>query len=147
MIGPRRPVRPAALLSLALAAPLPANATHVGDCGTWQANARNVDWSDPTRTYAQGAIRLTGLDTGEPASASFHIMVTFPLPDGPGADCRLISADEGRLGFGSISLRRATAEYDARRGLTVTVPGATGMGDPILIVFTVDQRAGTVILP
>jgi hypothetical protein len=134
-----------ALASLALL--LPAHAQHVGGCDTWQTSAVLVDWTDPTRTFANGAVRLIGIDTGEPASVSFHIMVTFPVAEGPGLDCRLISATEDRMGFGGISLRRTTARYDSLRGLTLAVPGVTGEGDPLLIEFTLNQADGTVTLP
>ncbi|MGB3555736.1 MAG: hypothetical protein WBA25_13975 [Jannaschia sp.] len=138
-------------LALALslsAAGLPSIATaqQVRDCDTWEVSARNVDWSDPTRTFANGAIRLVALDTEEPAAASFHVMVTFPHPDDPFLDCRLISNTDGS-GFSGISLSRATADYDPARGLTVRVPAreAAAVHDtPLSLDITVDQAAGAV---
>ncbi|MFO6465505.1 hypothetical protein ACK8OR_14005 [Jannaschia sp. KMU-145] len=133
------------LATLALIAP-PAAAQVVGDCDSWIASARNVAWDDATRTFANGAIRLVLLDTTEPAAAAFHVMVTFPPPDDPFLDCRLVSAGEG-LGFTSLSLERAHATYDPARGLTVEIPGLTYEGDALLVSFTVDQAAGTVTVP
>ena len=133
-------------LPILLALAAPATAQVVTECEGFAANARNVDWSDPTRTFADGAIRLTALDTAEPAAAAFHIMVTYAVTDEPFADCRLVSAGEGQ-GFGAISLSRAIAAYDAARGLTVTVPGLTGEGDALVIGFTVNRATGEVTVP
>lgn len=134
------------LAVLALACPTAATAQHVGACDVSQASARNVDWSDPTRTFANGRVRLVGLDTGEPAAAAFHVLLTFPHPEEPFLDCRLISAAEG-MGYGSISLRRTTARYDSVRGLTIGVPGTDPEGDPVLIEFVVNQATGEVSVP
>lgn len=127
-----------------LAAPL--HAQQVGTIDTWQANARNVDWSEPSRTFANGAIRLILLDTVEPGAAAYHLMVTFPDVEGQYLDCRLISAVDG-LGFASLAPSRALAKYDATRGLTVTVPGLTVEGDAILLTFTVNRATGRLTLP
>jgi len=132
-------------IGLALLA-APATAQSVGGCDTWQANARNVDWSDPTRSFANGAIRLIALDTEEPAASAFHIMVIYPDPDQQFLDCRLVSLASGR-GFGGISLQRTEASYDPARGLTLTVPGTTGEGDALAITFTVNRATGQVTVP
>jgi hypothetical protein len=134
----------ASLAALALA--LPAAAQHVGPCDPALTSAANVDWSDPTRAFANGAVRLTGLDTGADGAA-FHVMVTFPEAEGDAPGCRLVSADAELTGFGSLSLRRTTARYDTRRGLTFGVPGTTPEGDPLLIEFLVEPGQGTVALP
>ncbi|TFL17464.1 hypothetical protein [Jannaschia formosa] len=133
-------------LALALCLAQAAQAQQIGDCDSWQASARNVDWSDPTRTFANDEVRLVGLRTGEPASAAFHILLTFPHPEDPVSGCHLISAGEG-LGYGSISLRRATARYDSLRGLTIGVPGTDPAGDPVLIEFVLNRTTGEVTLP
>ncbi|UWQ17392.1 hypothetical protein [Jannaschia sp. M317] len=127
-------------------ATVPAQAQQVHECDTWQANARNIDWTDPTRTFANGAIRLVALDTEEPAAAAYHILVTFPDPEMRFLDCRLISAGEG-LGYGGLFLSRANASYDPARGLTVTVPAVDGLGDARVITFTVNRATGTVTIP
>jgi hypothetical protein len=120
----------------------PAAAQHVGPCDTWQASAALVDWSDPTRTFANGDVRLTALDTEEPAEASLHFIVTWPFAEGPGLDCRLVSADADGLGFRDLSLRRATARYDPGRGLEVGVPGSLPDGTPLLIEFRLNRATG-----
>ncbi|KIT16510.1 hypothetical protein [Jannaschia aquimarina] len=129
---------------------MPAWAQVVGDCDTWQANARNVAWSDNrddvTRTFGNGAIRLTLLDTEEPALAAFHILVTYPDPDAISLECRLVSAGGG-LGFPSLSLSRAFGTYDPARGLTVEVPGLTDEGDALLVTFTINRATGEVTIP
>ena len=135
------------LLPIALVALPPAvQAQHIGDCDSWQASARNVDWSDPTRTFANGDVRLVGLDTGAPEMGAFHILLTYPHPDGEGMDCRLISADEN-TGYAMISLRRATARYDSLRGLTIGIPGTDPEGDPVLIEVVLNRATGEVTLP
>jgi hypothetical protein len=133
---------PLAVLALAL----PAAAQHVGPCDPELTSATNVDWSDPTRTFANGAVRLTGLDVGA-EDARFHVMVTFPEAEGDTPGCRLVSADAELTGFGSLSLRRTTARYDTRRGVTLGVPGTGPEGDPLLIEFLVQPAQGTVALP
>lgn len=132
----------AALACLAL----PAGAQQVSGCDTWQANARNVDWSDPMRSFANGAIRLITLDTGEPAAAAFHIMVTYPDPEEMWLDCRLVSLGGG-LGFASISLARADASYDPARGLSIAVPGRSPEGEALVIAFTINRATGEVTVP
>ncbi|MGB3407996.1 MAG: hypothetical protein WBA67_10920 [Jannaschia sp.] len=142
-------MRPAAILALATLvglAPRVAPAQHVTGCDGWQTSARNIDWSDPTRTFANDAIRLVGLDTAEPAAAAFHIMVTYPDAEGAFLDCRLISLGEG-VGFGAISLERAIAAYDSVRGLTVTVPGLSADGEALVITFSVNRVTGEVTVP
>ncbi|SFI84145.1 hypothetical protein [Jannaschia pohangensis] len=124
----------------------PAMAQTVGDCDGWQANARNVDWSDPTRTFANGAIRLVGLDTEEPAAAAFHIMVLYPDPEEQFLECRLVSLGAD-VGFGGISLARAEAAYDPARGLTVSVPGTSPEGEALVIAFTINRATGQVSVP
>lgn len=125
-------------------------ALSVRDCNVWQANASYVAWDDPTRTYAEGRIRFVLLDTEEPAAAAVHLMVLYPLPDGPFLDCRVVSAEGGR-GFGSMSLDAAQATYDPGTGLTVRFPtivhaGGSGRA-PIhgVVLVTVNQATGTIV--
>ena len=110
-----------ALFALAVLLVAPAAAQTVGDCDDWRANARNIFWSDPTRTFGNGAIRLVALDTVEPALGAFHVMVTFPDAEEMFLDCRLVSG-EGNMGFAGLSLSRASAAYDPATGLSVDIP-------------------------
>ena len=136
-------------LSLVLAvASTPAAAQEVLSCEGFVASARNVVWSDPTRTFADGAVRFVHLDTGgEPACCSSHLMVTYPSPEDPGDLCALISA-KGTLGWQSLSLARADASYDPATGLTVRIP-AREYGEvhptPMSVVVTVDRQTGVIL--
>jgi hypothetical protein len=132
-----------AALALPLLLALPAAAQHIGPCDPEITSAVNVDWSDPTRTFANDRVRLTALDTGEPEDAAFHVMVTLPEPEAPGAGCHLISADAELTGYGSLSLRRASSRYDGA-ALAIGVPGTLPDGTPLLIEFSVNQSAGEV---
>ena len=140
----RAPLR----LALALSAvSLPAAAQEMRPCEGYEVNARNVVWSDPSRTFANGAIRLIHLDTGgEPACCSSHLMVTYPSPEEPYDLCALISAREG-LGWQWLSLSRADASYDPATGLTVRVP-ASEYGEvhatPLSVAVTINQQTGEI---
>ncbi|MEM9798483.1 MAG: hypothetical protein AAF919_18475 [Pseudomonadota bacterium] len=129
---------------------LPVAAQDVGDCDAWPANARNVAWADDlsatTRTFANGDVRVTLLDTGEPAAAAFHLMVTYGRQQEGYQECRLISLSPG-FGFPSLALDKAFASYDPSRGLTLEVPGLTAEGDALLITFTVNRATGEVTIP
>ena len=134
------------LLALLLLA-LPAHAQSVRDCDTWEAGARNVVWGDPTRTFANGEVRLVALDTGgEPACCSFHVLVLWLEPEGF-QSCALVSSASGGLGFADVTLSAATADYDPARGLTVRVPIATFDGAGARAAFvdvTVNRATGQV---
>lgn len=116
-------------------------------CDGFVANARNVDWSDPTRVFADGAIRFVTLDVGEPAGAAVHVMVLFPGTDDPFGDCRIVSAGSDGFGFLDVDLKRADASYDAARGLTVRIPASEDApvhSTPLSVEVTVNQATGTV---
>ncbi|PWJ20986.1 hypothetical protein [Jannaschia seohaensis] len=123
----------------------PAAAQHVSECDTPLASARNVDWSDPTRTFANDRVRLVALDSGAEEGPG-RLLVTFPDPDGEREGCRLISAEDG-IGYGGFSLRRAAARYGGQHALSIGVPATDAAGDPVLIEFVVDWAAGTVEIP
>ena len=125
---------------------LPAHAQALRDCDTWEASARNVVWADPTRTFANGDIRLVALDTAEPACCSFHVMVLWLEPEGF-QSCALVSAEPGGLGFSDVTLSAAGASYDPARGLTVRVPVASFDGAQAraaLVDITVNRATGQV---
>lgn len=138
-------------LSLTLAALIaatPLAAQSLRDCDTFEANARNTygPYAETIREYANGAIRVIALDVGEPASASFHVMVTYPHPQEPWPQCALISSD-GNLGFGRLNTADIEASYDPAIGLSVSIPIETVSGvaswDQILTI-TVNQATGVV---
>ena len=137
--------RPLALALCLMAAP--AAAQDVLPCDGFVASARNVLWSDPTRTFADGAVRFVHLDTGgEPVCCSSHLMVTYPSPEDPGDLCVLISA-KGTQGWQSLSLARAKASYEPATGLTVRVP-ASEHGEvhptPLSVVVTINRQTGVI---
>lgn len=137
----------AAILGLCAA---PVGAQVLRDCDTWEANARNL-MAPPevaVRSFANGAVRVMGLDTAEPALAWAHLMITYPLPDEPFPGCVLISEEGGR-GFGGLRMEDLSARYDPATGLTLTVPVGTTDGIATTwrdLVVAVNQATGTVSL-
>ena len=145
-----RPVLASLAAMLGLCVALPTAAQVLRDCGTWEANARNL--MDPpevaVRSFANGAIRVMGLDTVEPALAWAHLLITHPLPDAPFPGCALIS-DTGGRGFGGLRMEDLSARYDPAQGLTLTVPVGTTDGVTTTwrdLVVIVNQATGRVSL-
>ena len=145
----RRTILWTALASLAAA---PAAAQVRSDCGDWQTDARNVFWEDPTRTFAEGAVRLVALETGEPACCGAHLMVTWPNPDEPFPACAVISAggNGGGIGFYSLDLSATEAREDeAKLFLTVAATATAPDGSdpqPRPFAITIDLFAGELSL-
>ncbi|WP_068301251.1 hypothetical protein [Pararhodobacter sp. CCB-MM2] len=115
----------AALMFSAL--PLAATAQVIGDC-QWAATASNIvePWSETTRTFANGAIRVAWVDTGgEPACCSSHLMILSPSGDGSDEPvfrmCHEASARPNE-GFYSVDVPGITASYDPAKGLLLSVP-------------------------
>lgn len=134
---------------LALTSGLAAAQT-VSDCD-WRARADAVvePWEENTRTFANGAVRLSLLDTIEPAAVPFHILVLSP-PYGELGErqCRIISLDQG-TGFGGVSFSDLTASYDPAIGLRFEVPVVIylpedGFSNPSVLIFTVNQATGQI---
>ena len=121
------------------------------DCDTWEANARNL-MAPPdvaVQSFANGEIRVMGLDTIEPACCFAHILVTHPLPDDPYPGCTLISDSAGR-GISGVRMEALEARYDPAIGLILTLPvgaydGSASVFRPFS--FVVNQATGTVSLP
>lgn len=124
--------------------PLPVQAQAIRDCDTWEANARHVMMPPEVavRSFAEGEIRVIGLDTSEPACCSAHLMVEYVLPDEPFPRCALVSATEGE-GFSGLRMADLTASYDAARGLVLTLPAGRydGMGSVMSPLVVVIDRA------
>ncbi|MGI3186371.1 hypothetical protein [Nioella aestuarii] len=137
-----------ALTVTAVLAATPLAAQSLRDCDTFEANARNIygPYAETIREYANGAIRVIALDVGEPASASFHVMVTYPHPEDPWPQCSLVSS-EGNVGFGWLNMAETEASYDPAIGLSVTIPIETVSGVASwdqLLTITVNQATGVV---
>lgn len=122
----------------------------VNDCG-WQSGAANLaePWEDNTRTFSEGRVRLALIDTWEPASAAFHIMVLSPPYDELGLrQCKLISQTSS-LGFTGIEFSMLEARYDPAVGLIFQVPGLEYANDgtdntPIGLEFSLNQATGAI---
>ena len=103
-----------------------ANAAVVRECDE-TASAGNIvePWSENSRTFYKGQVRVAYLDTGgEPVCCSGHLLVTLPYNDnepGGGQTCFLIS-DHDRAGFMSIDFAKLAASYDSDAGLLVSFP-------------------------
>ncbi len=137
-------IRAALVLGLT-AAPALAEVT-VKACEGFRASAENVYWTDPTRTFANGAIRLVALDTLEPVCCVLSVMVVYPSKDEPFPQCRIVSTTSG--GWANMFLARATAQYDPARGLSVAVPVETYVdgvnNDATTVTVTINQATGEV---
>lgn len=130
---------------------VPASAQTVGECD-WRASAANVPepWADASRTYSNGAVRLSVLDTIEPAAAAYHLLILSPPYDEVGGrQCKVISLD-GTLGFAGLNLSLIDADYDPSRGLLFALPAAlydaeTGGSDWYQLYVTLNQATGRII--
>lgn len=80
-------------------------------------------WGENTRVFAEGAVRLVVLNTGEPAFASYHLLVMFWGGNDFGMVehfCQITSLS--RLGFYDVTLASMESRYDPSLGLVLTVP-------------------------
>lgn len=141
-------MKTAYLALVATLAATPLAAQSLRDCDTFEANARNTygPYEETIREFANGAIRVIALDAVEPASGSFHVMVTYPHPEDPWQQCALIS-NQDNIGFGWLNMAETDASYDPATGLTVTVPveNVSGVASwDQLLTITVNQATGTV---
>ncbi len=104
-------------------------------------------WEDHTRTFANGAIRATLVDTIEPVCCGQYLVLTTEDPD-EGPQCWIV-ADTG-FGFAAIGFDRITAADDPTTGLGLTVPVGrlpTGLEiDPVWsdLLVTVNRADKTV---
>ena len=140
------------LCALTLLIAAPAAAQSVLDCSGWQASARNIPepWQDNSRTFANGDIRVTLLDTIEPAAGAFYLIVIAPPWDELGSrTCAIIASDEGGMGLAGIFFDQLGASYDPGIGLTLRVPvqlfaPATGGFDPAILAVVINQSTGVI---
>lgn len=136
--------------ALCLAA-LPAAAQTVTPCSDL-ASLRNIaePWAENSRTFANGDVRLTLLDTLEPAVAPFHLALLSPPYNEVGdRQCRMISR-AADLGFSALFFEEMEAGYNPATGLTFTLPGIMAApGDPetgisFMLDVTLNQATGQV---
>ncbi len=81
-------------------------------------------WSDATRTFANGKIRIALLDTAEPACCSAHLAILAPDPnDELGLrQCKTLSDGGEFMGFQAIDIARIKSSYNAAKDLLLSVP-------------------------
>ena len=81
-------------------------------------------WSESTRLFANGVIRIAVVDTAEPACCSFHLIVLAPDPnDELGLrQCLTLSDGEEWTGFQHIDVQAVASSYRADLGLLLRVP-------------------------
>lgn len=118
------------LLSVLLGFCTSANAQVVQDCYSEDAKSYLTDirvipepWEINTRTFANGDVRLTLLDTWDPANYAVHLMITYVDPErheSEGRACVIVS-DAATRGFQNMSLLGMAAGYDPATGLTFSI--------------------------
>ena len=100
----------------------PAAAQEIMPCD-WQASAQSIveSWDENSRTFANGDVRLTNLDTIEPAVGFAYLMVQSPPYDELGGrQCAVVGAAAG-IGFAGLEFDSLTAGYDPVVGLIFEV--------------------------
>jgi len=147
-----RSIMTALPIVLAIGLAVPAAAQGTLECDGWQASARNIPElvSANTTTFANGEIRVTLLDTVEPAAAAFYLMVIAPPYDELGSRNCAIVAGDGGMGLAAVIFAQIGASYNPASGLTVRVPvhlfaPATGGFDPAILAVTINQATGTIV--
>lgn len=152
-------MRHAILASILLATPADAF-TH--DCSSFISQAENIPepWEAHTRVFANGDVRISVLDTVEPAAAALHLLILSPpLNDLGERQCRVVSLNEGPggagFGFAGLTLDGVTSAYSPANGLVLTLEireyaPESGMFEPARLAVTINQATGDVtseILP
>ena len=139
------------IVAALLSAP-PSLAQTAADCDGWQGHARNIPepWSEHSRSYANGDIRVALIDTIEPAVGAFYLLVLAP-PFGELGDrhCAIIGEDDGVTGFAGLDFSGIDAGYDPATGLTVRLPVTlfapeTGGFDPAILAVSINQASGEI---
>lgn len=148
-----------AILATAALVPRAAPAQIVTEC-SWIASPVNIaePWEENSRSYANGAVRIAVLDTGEPACCAAHLLVLMPAGGGDEGPqyraCFVISAAPGS-GFYALDMAGVASRYDPAEGLLIDLPvahwtPAVEQGRAPLwerLEFVVDQARGTVSVP
>nr|WP_249200695.1 hypothetical protein [Thetidibacter halocola] len=129
---------------------MPAAAQEVQDCDDWAAGAQFLaePWEENTRTFANGAVRVALIDTGEPAAGGYRILVLSPPYSQLGdRQCRMVGS--GGMGFAGVDFAALAARYDPTVGLILTLPatrfnGGTGDFEDGILRFTLNQATGAI---
>ncbi|WP_407494192.1 hypothetical protein [Pseudooceanicola sp. MF1-13] len=124
-------------------------AQSVQECD-WRARADAIaePWSENTRTFANGDVRLALIDIGEPAVGGYHILILSPpYGDGGWRQCRVLTYQD--IGFGGVEFDMLEAEYDPARGLVfylpVSVAGQDGYQTDRELTFQLNQATGEIL--
>jgi len=138
------------LLAATCGMPWFAAAQTIGPCDGHAVHASNVMMPPEVaiRSFANGAIRVIGLDTVEPVCCWAHLMVEYPQVYEGYPGCVLISG-AGGLGFAGLDMAALTASYDPGSGLMLSVPAGfyepeTGRSRMSPLRVTINQAAETV---
>lgn len=136
------------ILALLTCLAAPATAQQAVPCD-WPARADALvePWEDHTSTFAKGRVRLALLDTIEPATAAFHILILSPPFDEVGGrQCMTLGLAPG-MGFAGVDWPSLTAGYDPAVGLIwhVNVQVMRGAGAQTAVLrFTLNQTTGAI---
>ncbi len=127
-----------------------AAAQELRDCD-WVASARNIaePWGQNTREFANGAVRITKMDTIEPAAGSVFLTVLSP-PYGELGDrqCKVIGWSHG-VGFTELYFNDLLASYDPALGLIFQLPARIydpeyAFSNSAILSFVVNQATGEI---
>lgn len=138
------------LVVLAAVLPCVGMAQEVGDCD-WRASSQVIaePWEANTRSFANGEIRLTIMDAGEPAAGSYFLMILSPPYGDAGRQCAMLALDADGMGFASLSMDGAKADYDPASGLSVTLAATRWLRDTdtyqdATLSVTINQETGAI---
>jgi hypothetical protein len=138
------------LVVLAAVLPGVGMAQEVSDCD-WRASSQVIaePWEANTRIFAKGEIRLTIMDAGEPVAGSFFLMILSPPYGDAGRQCAILALDADGMGFASLSMDGAKADYDPATGLSVTMAATRWLPDTdtytdATLSVTINQDSGAI---
>lgn len=141
-------IAPVLTLAASISFAMPAAAQEVMPCD-WQASAQSIvePWSENSRLFANGDVRVTNLDTIEPAVAFAYLMIQSPPYDElDGRQCVVVGHGASG-GFAGLDFDSLVAGYDPAVGLIfevvvqVYVPDASDFVTQLLTI-TLNQSNG-----
>ena len=115
----------------------------ISDCGgPARVDAIVEPWSEATRTFANGKIRIIALDTAEPACCSFHLAIIAPDPENELGLRQCVALNDGSewTGFQFVDVKGTKSSYDPGRGLLLSVPVERYIDGTRSSKFVVDVR-------
>ena len=109
-------------------------------------------WSESTRTFANGNIRIAHVDTGEPACCSYHLVILAPNPEDELGYRQCVALNDGGewTGFQSIDFAGIESSYEPGLGLLLSVPAERYIdghqSTPLLIGVRINQATGAITI-